>query len=179
MLPEVLPDVCSLNYMEDDAVTDDGKSTNLSTSFFKYEASQFATEPFLEPVYKFDELQKTFSDVSTVESAHTGNNIKFSTNFECGSLDRVDRIHFSKNRVGDPEHYVLYLRADPINCPNPELMSASQWFFFRMTSAKTKRVNVRLHIVNFSKKDCMLANGMRPVGILDDGNGSSSSEKWS
>ena len=85
-------------------ITDDliGSESDLDLStYLRYEAAQFSRNPWLETVFIDD------------EGCSSGDACSFSSDFECGNLARVDKVHFSVAKAGDTDHYVCWMKSDP------------------------------------------------------------------
>ena len=144
-----------INYEENDEFVSHHHDDERKTSLYLADESATFQGSFRETVYLRDDPTRT-----------TMSDLNFSSDFECGNLQRVDRIHSSSYRVDEPIHYALWLHSDPcIGEPDKSTVS-TQWFFFRCTGMQ-ENVEYRFHIVNFCKQTSVLSNGMRPV-ICDD-----------
>jgi hypothetical protein len=117
--------------------------------------------PFRETIFRAGE------DVHTTISE-----LKFTSNFECANLLRVDRIYFTSSRADDSLHYALWMHADPFVDTYLSVARAStQWFYYHV-SGLLPNVSYRMHVVNFSKSKSVLREGMRPVVCSTDSDSS-------
>ena len=74
-----------------------------------------------------------------------GDPVRFSANFDSGSLGRVDLIDsvwVRPSRTDSVLHlsYEIISRSDPANPANPDLMPSGRWFYFLMDNVKGKHI---------------------------------------
>lgn len=74
-----------------------------------------------------------------------GHSVKFSANFDSGSLGKVnliDSVWVRSSRTDSVLHlaYEIISRQDPDNPANPELKPSARWFYFMMEGVKGKHI---------------------------------------
>lgn len=90
-------------------------------------------------------------------SANASAQIKFDTDFESGSLGKVELIDSANIRISDKDSvmhlsYNIESRFDPINPVDTTLPPSARWFYFRITGAKNKYI-----YLNFKNTDPLRA----------------------
>lgn len=74
--------------------------------------------------------------------------ITFSSNFECGSMDKAELICSSVNGPTEKYEYNFYSKLDPLNAASPKLAPSGRWFYFKMSGIKGKEITL-----NFKNTD--------------------------
>ncbi|KAM3147801.1 hypothetical protein pb186bvf_000129 [Paramecium bursaria] len=72
--------------------------------------------------------------------------LEFDSSFECGNLDRVDKIGLNE--------YNLYMRIDTNS------IGHSNWFYFKVRN--TQKTKVKFNICNFTKPQTLYLKGLKP-----------------
>ena len=103
-------------------------------------------------------------------------NLKFDTNFECGSLYSVVLLQ-NKDSTNMKEEYNLTLRQDPIDVKHEQQNNCSVWYFFRIYNqyCGSHRFHLGPFHENFMSQ--MKNNSMRPV-IFRESAYKKSEESW-
>jgi len=168
-----------MNYASNDDFVQYQQSPEDLRAFLDQEKSLLASRPYLETVYTHE---KDGVGAGAGAGAGATAGLTFSSHFECGNLLRADRLHFPGSRVGDPVHYALWMKPDPVEAAESRTSDecapppTTQWFYFHIDGLKPGE-QYRFHIVNFCKSRSLLAEGMRPVVCKDCSGDASQEEK--
>lgn len=74
--------------------------------------------------------------------------VTFSSDFECGSMDKAELISSSQKDGVECYEYNFYSRLDPLNAASPKLAPSGRWFYFKMSGVKEKEITL-----NFKNTD--------------------------
>ena len=66
--------------------------------------------------------------------------IKFSADFECGSMEKVELVSQETKNGTETITYNFYSRFDPANPARPTLAPSARWYYFCMEGVKDKEV---------------------------------------
>ena len=80
-------------------------------------------------------LALTFFTLFAISKTSYGQ-ITFSSNFECGSMDKAELICSSVNGETEKYEYNFYSKLDPHNAASPKLAPSGRWFYFKMLESR-------------------------------------------
>ncbi len=66
--------------------------------------------------------------------------IKFSSDFECGSMEKAELVSQEMKNGTETIIYNFYSRFDPANPARPNLAPSARWYYFKMEGVKGKEV---------------------------------------
>ncbi|MBQ5784584.1 MAG: hypothetical protein IIW11_06365, partial [Bacteroidales bacterium] len=79
-------------------------------------------------------MKKLILSLAFIASLLLSNNsmaqITFSSNFECGSMEKAELICSSVNGETEKYEYNFYSKLDPHNAASPKLAPSGRWFYF-------------------------------------------------
>ena len=74
--------------------------------------------------------------------------ITFSSDFECGSMDRAELVSSDNTNGEESYEYNFFSKLDPPNAASPKLAPSGRWFYFKMSGIKDKQITL-----NFKNTD--------------------------
>ncbi len=74
--------------------------------------------------------------------------ITFSSDFECGSMDRAELVSSDNTNGEESYEYNFFSKLDPLNAASPKLAPSGRWFYFKMSGIKDKQITL-----NFKNTD--------------------------
>ena len=112
----------------------------------------FEVKPFLRQaynLYKKSQPKKNKRAYEGMKKGLSSDELCFNSKFEGGNLDKVVKSALNE--------YDLYIRTDSNTCGH------NQWYYFEVSNITYTR-EVKFNIVNFSKRDSLYTQGLKPCG---------------
>ncbi|CAG9329115.1 unnamed protein product [Blepharisma stoltei] len=125
-------------------------SLELNEAFSGLETYKFSINPRIKHAWELVKKSQTKPEGPPFTGMREGlppSELEFSSKFECGNLDRVEKAKENE--------YDLYLRTDS------NTYGHNQWYYFKVYNKSGMR-EVRFNIVNFSKRNSLYTQGMMP-----------------